>query len=238
MAEAAGNPLALLEFEAGLTADELSGAAPLTRSLRFGGRLEELYLSQVRALPADAQLLLLLAAAEQPGEPGKIWRAAEDLGIDPEVAGLPAVKRLVSWAPQIQFRHSLMRSAAYYAAGVTARRRVHAALAAASDPERDPDRRAWHRAQAAAGPTSGWRRSWSSRLTGRAPGTAGPAVPPSWNKRPGLPLTKGAGRSVCSERPKPGWRRTRCPPRGCWSGRQHRTWRLRSPGGTPGAWRA
>ena len=68
------------------------------------------------------------------------------------MAGLPAVKRLVSWAPQIQFRHPLMRSAAYYAAGVTARRRVHAALAAASDPERDPDRRAWHRAQAAAGP--------------------------------------------------------------------------------------
>jgi len=151
VAEAAGNPLALLEFETGLTLEELSGAAPLTRPLRIG-RLEELYLSQVRALPADAQLLLLLAAADQLGEPGKFWRAAEDLGIDPEAAGLSAVERLVSWAPQIQFRHPLMRSAAYYAARITARRRVHAALAAASDPERDPDRRAWHRAQAAAGP--------------------------------------------------------------------------------------
>ncbi|HUK70052.1 MAG TPA: LuxR C-terminal-related transcriptional regulator [Streptosporangiaceae bacterium] len=152
VAEASGNPLALLEFEAGLTPDELSGAAPLTRPLRFGGRLEELYLSQVRALPADAQLLLLLAAADPLGEPGKIWRAAENLGIDPEVAALPAVERLVSWAPQIQFRHPLMRSVAYYDARVTARRQVHAALAAASDPERDPDRRAWHLAQAAAGP--------------------------------------------------------------------------------------
>ena len=54
----AGNPLALVELAGELTAEELSGAVPLSWPLRFGGRLEELYLARVRALPADAQTLL------------------------------------------------------------------------------------------------------------------------------------------------------------------------------------
>jgi AAA ATPase domain len=55
VAEVAGNPLALVELAAELTPEELSGAVPLAWPLRFAGRLEELYLSRVRALPADTQ---------------------------------------------------------------------------------------------------------------------------------------------------------------------------------------
>jgi DNA-binding CsgD family transcriptional regulator len=152
VAGAAGNPLALVEFAGELTAEELSGAAPLAEPLRFGGRLEELYRARVRALPEQAQLLLLVAAADQLGEPGKVLRAIQWLGIEPEVAGLPAVERLVTWAPEVRFRHPLMRSAVYYAAPAAARRRAHEALAAVSDPGLDPDRRAWHLAEAAVGP--------------------------------------------------------------------------------------
>jgi DNA-binding CsgD family transcriptional regulator len=152
VAETAGNPLGLVEFGRELTVEERSGAVPLTGPLRFGGRLEKLYLSRVQALPADIQTLLLIAAADQLGDPAKVWRAAGWLGIDHEAADLSAVERLVTLAPGLQFRHPLMRSIVYYGAPVVARWRVHEALAAASDPKQDPDRRAWHLAQAAPGP--------------------------------------------------------------------------------------
>jgi DNA-binding CsgD family transcriptional regulator len=152
VAQAAGNALALKEFGGELTAAEAAGTVPLAEPLRFGGRLDELYQSRVRALPPAAQQLLLVVAADLTSEAGRIWETAGKLGIDPELAALPAVEQLVSWGPPIRFRHPLMRSAAYYAASATARRRIHEALAAACDPVLDPDRRAWHLAEAAPRP--------------------------------------------------------------------------------------
>jgi DNA-binding CsgD family transcriptional regulator len=152
VAQAAGNPLALVEFGSELTAAEASGAAPLAQPLHFSGRLDELYRSRVRALPPAAQQLLLVVAADQTGQPDRVWGAAGTLGIDPETAWLPAMDPLVSWEHVVRFRHPLMRSAVYYAAPAIARRRVHEALAAACDPVRDPDRRAWHLAEATVRP--------------------------------------------------------------------------------------
>jgi hypothetical protein len=80
----------------------MSGQFPVDRPVRV--RLEELHLSRVRALPRAARLLLvLLAAADPRGDPEKIWQATGNLGIDREVAELPAVRRLVTLSPGAQF---------------------------------------------------------------------------------------------------------------------------------------
>ena len=148
----AGNPLAMMELAGELTPEELSGAVPLSWPLRFGGRLEELYLSRVRALPAGTRKLLLVAAADPGGNPELVYKAAAQLGARPEAAEAAGTWRLVSLQPRVRFRHPLIRSAAYYAAPLGTRRHAHAALAAVTDPAADPDRRAWHLAEAAAGP--------------------------------------------------------------------------------------
>jgi hypothetical protein len=151
-ADTGGNPLALVELAGELTPEELSGAVPLSWPLRPGGRLEELYLSRVRALADDTQALLLMAAADPSGDPALVAKAAGQLGIGPEAGEAAGTERLVSWEPRVRFRHPLIRSAAYYAVPAAERRGAHAALAAVTDPELDPDRRAWHLAEAAAGP--------------------------------------------------------------------------------------
>jgi DNA-binding CsgD family transcriptional regulator len=120
--------------------------------LRLGERLELLYLNRVRELPSGAQTLLVLAAAEQLGEPERVWRAAAALGLEPEVAEIPEVRRMLSVSPRVAFSHPLMRAAAYWGAPPSERRRVHAALAAVTDPATDPDRRAWHLAEATEAP--------------------------------------------------------------------------------------
>ncbi|MDR0345433.1 MAG: AAA family ATPase, partial [Nocardiopsaceae bacterium] len=148
----AGNPLALVELARELTPAELSGAVPLGWPLRFGGRLEELYLARVQALPSDTRTLLLVAAADPTGDPALVYKAAGCLGVGLEAGEAAETRRLVSWQPQIRFQHPLMRSAAYYAAMAQARRGAHAALAEVTDPVADPDRRAWHLAAGAAGP--------------------------------------------------------------------------------------
>jgi hypothetical protein len=125
---------------------------PLDWPLRFGGQLEELYLSRMRALPAGTRALLLVAAADPTGDPVLVAKAASQLGTSLEAGEAAETRRLVAWEPRVRFRHPLIRSAAYYAAPAEARRRAHAALAAVTDPGADPDRRAWHRAEAAAGP--------------------------------------------------------------------------------------
>src|SRR5271166_5109577 len=151
VAETGGNPMALVELGRELTEGELSGSAQLPEQLPLSSRLEKLFLSRVSPLPPETKTLLLLASAQQLGDPVLLWRAAEQLGISPEAAAGPGVERLLTLAPRVAFRHPLVRSAVYQGASPHERRQAHEALAAASDPELDPDRRAWHLAAASAG---------------------------------------------------------------------------------------
>jgi len=150
--ETHGNPLALLELYRGLRPAELAGGFALPDTGNLPQRIEDKYAARLGELPDEARRLVLLAAADPVGDPALILRAAQELGLDSQAMDLAATAGLLEVGAHVRFRHPLMRSAAYRAADVKARRAVHGALAAATDPQADPDRRAWHRAHAASGP--------------------------------------------------------------------------------------
>ena len=152
VAETHGNPLALLELPRGLTATELAGGFGPPETHALTGRIEQSFVRRLEALPEEARRLLLVAAAEPVGDPVLLWRAAEQLGIEPGAVDDAERERLVAVGERVIFRHPLVRSAVYGSAAIEQRRAVHLALAEATDRDADPDRRAWHLAAAAAGP--------------------------------------------------------------------------------------
>ncbi|GFJ95168.1 putative transcriptional regulator, LuxR family protein [Phytohabitans rumicis] len=152
VAETRGNPLALLELTRGLTAAELAGGFGRPDAQPLASQIEQSFLRRVGGLPAQAQRLLLAAAAEPVGDPSLLRRAAERLDIGADAAAAAEAAGLIEFGARVRFRHPLVRSAAYRAADPADRRDVHRALAEATDPDSDPDRRAWHRAHAAVEP--------------------------------------------------------------------------------------
>jgi DNA-binding CsgD family transcriptional regulator len=151
IAEARGNPLALIELPRELTAEGLAGGFGLPGALPLTRSIEQNFERRIAALPRPSQRLLLLAAADPTGDPALVWRAAAALGIDGEAAAPAAQAGLAEFGTRLLFRHPLARSAAYQSATVPARQQAHRALAEATDAALDPDRRAWHRAQATPG---------------------------------------------------------------------------------------
>lgn len=141
---AQGNPLALIELAASGPA---SGVVPPTTSV------EQAFLGRIRRLPPGARQVLLLVAAEGTGNRDVIARAAVEAGLDPDDLVVAEVDGLVRVGPKVvEFRHPLVRSAAYRGAGFAERERAHRVLAAVLVDPADADRRAWHRAAATVGP--------------------------------------------------------------------------------------
>lgn len=151
VAEARGNPLALLEIPRSLRRSALAGGfgepgLPLTHSLE--GALRK----RLHDLPLPTRRLLALAAAEPAGDASLLWRAAEVLGINSDAA-VPALEAgLAQFGSRITFRHPLFRSTAYRSVPLSDRQAIHSALAAVIDPATDPYHRAWHLGHAAVGP--------------------------------------------------------------------------------------
>lgn len=144
LAEADGNPLALLELPIALSrtgGDRLPATLPLTQ------RLQDVFAGRIRTLPAACRAGLLLAVLDATGELG-VLDDREITALDPaERIGLVALDRA---SAHITFRHPLIRSAVVESTGGADRRRAHRLLA---DRRRDTvERRAWHLAEAATGP--------------------------------------------------------------------------------------
>jgi DNA-binding CsgD family transcriptional regulator len=150
--ESRGNPLALSELPRSVTPAALAGGFAAPAVMPMSECLEDSFRRRLDELPTATRQLVLLAAADPAGEPPLLWNAAARLGIDTGAAE-PAIEAgLISFGARVQFRHPLVRSAAYRSASLAEKQEAHRALAEATDPLLDPERRAWHRAQAATGP--------------------------------------------------------------------------------------
>ena len=152
LAEARGNPLALLEFPRRTSPTQLPGRLGLAQPREVPGRIEETFVQRLDGLSDDARMLILVAAAEPAGDSVLLWRAADQLGIHGSAAAVAESVGLLTIEEHVRFRHPLVRSAAYRSASPDERRTVHLALAQATDRRSDPDRRAWHLAAAASEP--------------------------------------------------------------------------------------
>jgi AAA ATPase domain len=136
VAEAHGNPLALVQLPRGVGPAELAGGFALPDAMPLSGRIEASFRRRLEVLPADTRELLLVAAAEPVGDPVLVWRAAGRLGIRAQAATPAAEAGLLEVGTRVRFRHPLVRSAAYRSASLQARQDIHRALALLDNPSR------------------------------------------------------------------------------------------------------
>ncbi|MEU2618574.1 AAA family ATPase [Streptomyces sp. NPDC007157] len=146
LAQAAGNPLALIELARMIAADPDAGRRWTAEPLPLTGQLTAIMAAQYVTLPAAARSALLLAAvADSPDLTTAIPGLSADALAPAEAAGLIRLG-----TPGPQFAHPLTRSAVYHAATFAERAAAHRQVA---DALRDqPDRHAWHLAAAALEP--------------------------------------------------------------------------------------
>jgi DNA-binding CsgD family transcriptional regulator len=152
LAEAAGNPLALLELP--VTASQhgsvgaLNGPIPLTR------RLEQAFASRLPGLPAVTLTALLAAGLNNGNALAEVLAAASLVAsMQVSVADLAAAVAAGLFEVEghsVRFRHPLVRAAVCEAAGLARRQAMHRALAGVLAGM--PDRQVWHRAAASPGP--------------------------------------------------------------------------------------
>ncbi len=146
LAEAQGNPLALLELPAVLR-DLHIGSGQL---LPIGERLQGLFASRVRDLPMASRRLLLLAALDGSGDLGVLHATGSGVALDDlRPAEEAALVGLDAGGRELTFRHPLVRSTVVALATAGERRDAHRSLAAALVDQ--PDCRAWHTAHGAVG---------------------------------------------------------------------------------------
>ncbi|MFD0264310.1 AAA family ATPase [Kitasatospora indigofera] len=157
MAEARGNPLALIELSAALTPAQRAGQlGPLALPEAAAGlpsRIQDGFREQIRRLPEAARLVLLVAAADDTGDLTTVLRAAAVLGA--AVEDLEPAERagfLLLSGAVVRFRHPLVRYAAYQGAPLARRIAAHRALAEVLGADGQAHRRAWHLAAASTGP--------------------------------------------------------------------------------------
>jgi class 3 adenylate cyclase/DNA-binding CsgD family transcriptional regulator len=152
-AETGGNPLALVELSAALTAAQLGGAGLPDAPLEPGTAIRQRFAARLDRLSPPTRTALVVAAAAGRCAVAEVDAAVARLGNggsnafdEAEIAGLVCLIN-----DRVEFSHPLLRSVAYHVAGPAQRRAAHQALAETLA-GRDAERAAWHLAAAAIGP--------------------------------------------------------------------------------------
>jgi DNA-binding CsgD family transcriptional regulator len=149
LAQAAGNPMALIELAKVIADDPAASRRWAAEPLPLTDRLSALLTARFAALPEQTQAALLLAAVAD----GPDLSAAATAVSGPDARALTPAEQLGLVKLDrtgLQFSHPLVRSAIYHSAPFAQRAAAHRELAEAL---RDrPDRRAWHLAAAALQP--------------------------------------------------------------------------------------
>src|SRR5690349_19923415 len=149
LAQAAGNPMALIELAKVIAADPVASRRWAAEPLPLTDRLSAVITSRFAALPAPTQAVLLLAAVAD----GPDLNAAAGRGAGPDASVLAPAEQLGLVKVDrtgLQFSHPLVRSAIYHSAPFAQRAAAHRQLAETLHDQ--PDRRAWHLAAAALHP--------------------------------------------------------------------------------------
>ena len=149
LAQAAGNPMALIELAKVIAEDPAASRRWAAEPLPLTDRLTAVLTSRFAALPEPTQAALLRAAVAD----GPDLRAAASHGAGPDALALAPAEQLGLIKIDrtgLQFSHPLVRSAIYHSAPFARRAAAHRELAEALHDQ--PDRRAWHLAAAALQP--------------------------------------------------------------------------------------
>ncbi|MDX3107625.1 LuxR C-terminal-related transcriptional regulator [Nonomuraea angiospora] len=143
LADAQGNPLALLELPVALGDSRRASGGALPPILPLSGRLQAVFAARIQDLPSATFSLLLLAALDGTG----------DLTVLHGTDALPPAERArlvrVEQDRRLVFRHPLIGSAVVEMSTGEQRRSAHRLLAERLADR--PERRAWHLAEAAEG---------------------------------------------------------------------------------------
>ncbi|MEW2044302.1 AAA family ATPase [Streptomyces sp. NPDC005476] len=144
LAQAQGNPLALVELPAALSGPQRGAPADLHDVLPLSSRLRIRLASRVARLPAESRRLLLLLALDDTGDPGVLRAGSDD---SKALTALSAVEsdRLITFddtTRRFVFRDPLTRAAVVETSTLTERCQAHKTLAEIR--AETPERRAWH----------------------------------------------------------------------------------------------
>jgi hypothetical protein len=149
LAQAAGNPMALIELATVIADDPAASRRWAAEPLPLTDRLSAVITARFAVLPEPARAALLLAAVAD----GPDLRAAASHGAGPDARALAPAEQLGLVKVDrtgLQFSHPLVRSAIYHSAPFAQRAAAHRQLAEALHDQ--PDRQAWHLAAAALQP--------------------------------------------------------------------------------------